>query len=250
MSAGAGRAPGGGSGRAPGGAGAAGRLRHYRAGAGSSGAPGRYSGFVGLMRYLLPAMAAVLLGLVVAWPLFGDGQEGFRIALSEDAGIDGRLTMIKASYQGTDTKNRPFVIRGEEAFQSDSHSPIVLISGIGADIFADRARNGRLAMTAREGVYDRGAERLDLEGDVTVRSDAGHEFHTASARIDLPAGIATGDEPVSGKGPHGLLDAGNFTLKDRGQIMMFGGRVRMTVFPQAVGGLDGDAGRRSDGVRG
>jgi lipopolysaccharide export system protein LptC len=239
-----------GSGRAPGGAVAAGRLRHYRAGAGSIGAPGRYSGFVGLMRYLLPAMAAALLGLVVAWPLFSDGQEGFRIALSEDTGIDGRLTMIKASYQGTDTKNRPFVIRGEEAFQSDSDSPIVHISGIGADIFADRARNGKLAMTAREGVYDREAERLDLEGDVTVRSDAGHEFHTASARIDLPAGIATGDEPVNGKGPHGLLDAGNFTLKDRGQIMMFGGRVRMTVFPHAGGGVDGDAGRRSDGISG
>jgi lipopolysaccharide export system protein LptC len=117
-------------------------------------------------------------------------------------------------------------------------------------MYDDQARGQGMAMSASEGVYQRELEQLDLAGDVTVRSDAGHEFHTASARIDLPAGIATGDEPVNGKGPHGLLDAGNFTLKDRGQIMMFGGRVRMTVFPHAGGGLDGDAGRRSDGISG
>ena len=110
---------------------AAGRLRHYRAGAGSVGGPGHYSGFVGLMRYLLPALAAALLGLVVAWPLVSDGQTGIHVPLSEDPEIDGRLTMVKASYQGTDSKNRPFTIRGEEAFQTESDSPIVYISGIG-----------------------------------------------------------------------------------------------------------------------
>ena len=52
--------------------------------------PSRYSGFVGLMRYLLPAVAACLLGLVVGWPLVSDGGEGIRIPLATDAGIDGR----------------------------------------------------------------------------------------------------------------------------------------------------------------
>ena len=232
-----------------GGARAAGRLRHYRAGGGSVGGPGSYSDFVGLMRYLLPTLAAALLGLVVAWPLISGGEEGFHVPLGEDAGIDGRLTMVNASYQGTDPKNRPFTIRGDEAFQTDSKSPIVYITGIGADLFVGGGKNRQLAMTAREGVYDRDSEFLDLSGDVTVRSDEGHEFHTASAHIDLPAGVARGDEPVSGTGPHGLLDAGNFALIERGKIMTFGGRVRMTVYPDAVGGADGDEERRGAGRR-
>ena len=89
-----------GTGGVAGGAAPAGRLRHYRAdGDGSVGRPSRYSGFVGLMRYLLPAMAAALLGLVVAWPLLSDGQEGIHVPLIEDPEVDGRLTMVNASYQ-------------------------------------------------------------------------------------------------------------------------------------------------------
>jgi len=226
-----------------------GQLRHYRAGDGGAGRPGGYSGFVGLMRYLVPAMAAALLALVVGWPLIGGGEEGIHVPLSEDAGIDGRLTMVNASYRGTDAKNRPFAIRGDEAFQPESDSPIVHLSGIEADIFADQARSQLLTMTANEGLYRRDAELLDLEGDVTVRSDAGHEFRTASARVDLPAGVASGSQPVSGKGPHGLLEAGNFALMERGQLMTFGGRVRMTLFPHAVTGSEGDQGRQGDGSR-
>ena len=229
----------------------AGKLRYYRARAGATGGgPGRYSGFVGLMRYLLPAMAAALLGLVVAWPLVGDGEKGLHIPLATDAGIDGRLTMLNASYQGTDAKNRPYAVRGEEAFQPESDSPIVHLSGIEAGFLGDKEESGKLALTANEGRFQRDAERLDLTGDVTVRSEAGHELVTTEARIDLPAGTAEGDEPVSGKGPHGLLDAGNFALLDRGQVMTFGGRVRVTLFPHAVGGLDGSLAGQDDESRG
>lgn len=235
----------------PGGAARAGRLRHYRAGAGGGvGRPGRYSGFVGLMRFLLPAMAAALLGLVVAWPLVGDGEEGIHVPLIDNPDVDGRLTMVNASYQGTDAKNRPFAVRGAEAFQPDSDSPIVHLSGIEADIFGDQARSSLMALTANEGLYRRDAEQLDLSGDVTVRSDAGHEFRTSMAHIDLPAGTASGDEPVSGIGPYGLLDAGNFALLDRGEIMTFGGRVRMTLYPHALGGSDDALGRQGNENRG
>ena len=166
----------------------AGRLRHYRAdGGGSVGRPGRYSGFVGLMRYLLPTMAAALLGLVVAWPLVSGGQEGVHVPLIEDPDVDGRLTMVNASYRGTDAKNRPFAVRGAEAFQPENDSPIVHLSGIEADIYGDQARSSMMALTANEGLYQRDAEQLDLSGDVRVRSDAGHEFRTSKAPY-RPAG--------------------------------------------------------------
>lgn len=209
------------------------RLQHYGAGAASAGNPDSYSGFVGLMRYLLPAVALILLGLVVAWPLMTGREEGFRISFSEEAETDSTLKMVKARYMGTDANNRPFTIMAEEASQPDSDSPIVHLKAIEADIFVDQARSEWLAVTADEGLYQRDAKLLDLAGDVTVYSDTGHELHTTAAHVDLPAGTAEGDEPVSGQGPFGLLDANSFTVTDRGQVMTFGGRVQVTVFPDA-----------------
>jgi lipopolysaccharide export system protein LptC len=214
-----------------GGSGAGGRLRNYQARARQNRAPGRYSNFVGVMRYGLPAVAVLLLALVMAWPLMTGREEGFRISFSEDAEIDSTLKMVKARYVGTDEKNQPFTITAEEAFQPDRDSPIVHLSAIEADIFVDEGSAEWLALTANEGLYQRDSRLLDLAGDVTVYSDAGHEFHTNTAHVDLRTGIAEGHEPMTGQGPHGLLNAGSFKLKERGQVMQFGDRVRMIVFP-------------------
>ena len=227
------------SGSGTGGIAAAGRLRHYDARAGRAGSPRLYSGFVGFMRYLLPAVAVILLGLVMIWPLMSGKQEGFRVSLSENAETDGTLKMVKARYLGTDAKNRPFAIRAEEASQPDGDSPIVHLTAIEADIFVDQARSEWLAMTANEGLYQRDARLLDLAGEVTVYADSGYEFHTTATHVDLSAGTTEGDEPVSGQGPYGLLDAGNFVIEERGDVMAFGGRVRVTVFPR-VGKRDDD----------
>lgn len=217
---------------------AADRRRHYTAAPAAEGGIGSYSRFVGLMRYLLPAVAMLLLGLVVAWPLADGERAGLHLPFGADAGADGALKMIAARYTGTDTKNRPFTITAAEASQPSGDSPLVHLTEIEADILVDRARGERLAMTADAGLYRRDAERLDLTGEVVVHADSGHSFRTTEARVDLPAGTAAGDAPVRGQGPYGLLDANNFMLRDGGRTMTFGGRVRMTIFPDAL--------RRSD----
>ncbi len=217
---------------------AAERRRHYTAAPAAEGGIGSYSRFVGLMRYLLPAVAMLLLGLVVAWPLADGERAGLHLPFGADAGADGALKMIAARYTGTDTKNRPFTITAAEASQPSGDSPLVHLTEIEADILVDRARGERLAMTADAGLYRRDAERLDLTGEVVVHADSGHSFRTTEARVDLPTGTAAGDAPVRGRGPYGLLDANNFMLRDGGRTMTFGGRVRMTIFPDAL--------RRSD----
>ena len=217
---------------------AADRLRHYTAAAGAEGGIGSYSRFVGLMRYVLPVTAMALLGLVVAWPLTEGEHAGFPIPFSDDAGADGAPKMTGVRYTGADAKNRPFTITAREASQPSGDSPLIHLTEIAADLLVDRARGERLAMTADKGLYRRDAERLDLAGEVVVHADSGHSFRTTEARIDLPAGVAEGDAPVSGQSPYGLLDASNFVLRDGGRTMTFGGRVRMTIFPDAL--------RRSD----
>lgn len=198
------------------------------------GAAGRtvaYSNFVGFMRYALPLSALLLLGLVIVWPLATGRQEGFRITFSDAPNLDGSLRMVNARYIGVDNRNQPYTITAAETNQSDPKSPLVTLEQISADVFTDSGNGQWIALTAREGLYDRDARQLDLAGDVSIFSDQGHEFHTEHAHIDLAARTADGNAPLSGHGPLGLLKAGNFFLDDNAEHMFFGGGVKVTILP-------------------
>ena len=190
-----------------------------------------YSNFVGFMRYALPLGALTLLGLIVVWPLATGREEGFRISFSDAPGLDGSLRMVNARYLGVDNRNQPYTVTAAEASQPEPNSPLVTLQDISADVFMDDGRGQWMALTAREGLYQRDERYLDLAGDVSIFSDQGHEFHTARAHVNLAARTADGDAPVEGQGPLGLLQAGNFYLDDNAQTMFFGGGVKMTVFP-------------------
>lgn len=199
--------------------------------AGAAGRTVGYSNFVGIMRYGLPLVALLLLGLVVVWPLVTGREEGFRITFSDASGLDGSLRMVNARYLGVDDRNQPYTVTAAEASQTEPNSPLVKLQDISADVFIDDGKGQWLALTAREGLYERDARLLDLAGDVSIFSDQGHEFHTDRAHVDLGARIADGDALVKGQGPLGLLEAGNFYVDDDKQIMLFGGGVKMTIFP-------------------
>jgi lipopolysaccharide export system protein LptC len=198
------------------------------------GAAGRtvgYSNFVGVMRYALPLGALLLLGLVIVWPLATGREEGFRISFSDAPDLDGSLKMVNARYIGVDNRNQPYTVTAAEANQPEPDSPLVTLAEISADVFTDAGSGQWVALTAREGLYEREARQLDLAGDVSIFSDQGHEFHTERAHVDLAQRTADGDAPLSGQGPLGLLEAGTFFLDDSAQTMFFGGGVKMTIFP-------------------
>jgi len=198
------------------------------------GAAGRtvgYSKFVGFMRYAVPLGAILLIGLVIVWPLATGREEGFRITFSDAPDLDGSLRMVNARYIGVDNRNQPYTVTAAEANQPDPNSPLVTLENISADVFTDSGSGRWIALTAREGLYERDARQLDLAGDVSIFSDQGHEFHTDRAHIDLAARTADGNAPLFGQGPLGLLQAGNFFLDDNAQSMLFGGGVKMTIFP-------------------
>ncbi len=198
---------------------------------GAAGRAGGYSNFVGFMRYALPLGALLLLGLVIVWPLATGREEGFRITFSDAPDLDGSLRMVNARYIGVDNRNQPYTVTAAEANQPDANSPLITLEEISADVFTDAGAGQWIALTAREGLYERDARQLDLAGDVSIFSDQGHEFHTDRAHVDLAARTADGDAPLSGQGPLGLLEAGNFFLDDNAQSMFFGGGVKMTIFP-------------------
>ncbi|RMG09388.1 MAG: LPS export ABC transporter periplasmic protein LptC [Planctomycetota bacterium] len=192
----------------------------------------RYSLFVTTMKVILPATAAALILLVVAWPHLTAQREGFRIDVA-DLGLEQAktLSMVNARFDGIDERNRPYTITADVATQSSSNENLITLEAPKADITLEDG--AWLALSAREGRYDRGRNRLELSGEVSLFHDKGFEIRTESARIDLARGTAEGSEPVTGHGAAGSLVGKGFRILDRGRRIIVLGKSRLILLPGA-----------------
>lgn len=192
----------------------------------------RYSFFVGFMKVLLPATAAALVLLVLAWPQFTIEEESFRLSVSKLApGQAESLTMLNARFEGIDDTDRPYTVTADIATQSENDKDLVTLERPKADItLADGAW---LVLTAKSGEYHRETQVLDLTGAVNLFHDKGFELRTEAARILLDEGMAEGAQPVQGQSNIGTIEAEGFRVLDRGARIFFLGRSKMVFLPKA-----------------
>lgn len=199
-----------------------------------------YSLFVSSMKLLLPALAAGLVLLVVAWPqLMPDvtrsGLDFQKIARDQAK----TLNMLNARYSGVDENNQPFNVAADLATQAPDNENVVELQHPKADI---RTTDGDLvALSARVGHYHREEETLDLTGRVHLVHDDGFDMITESASVSLKDGSAAGDEAVVGQGPSGKLQSEGFRLRERGQVILFTGKSSLLIYPDPKESLPGNA---------
>ena len=194
-----------------------------------------YSLFVTSMKVVLPALAAGLVLLVIAWPQIMPDVSRSGIDFQKIARDQAKtLNMLNARYSGVDDNNQPFNVAADLATQAPDNENLVELQHPKADI---RTTEGDLvALSARLGHYFREEEKLDLAGKVQLTHGKGFDIRTESATIDLKDGSAAGDAAVSGQSPSGELQSEGFRLSERGQIILFTGKSRLMVYPDAEDG--------------
>ncbi len=189
--------------------------------------------FVGLIKYSLVGVALSLVVLVVAWPRLMAGGESFMPSFAKLGPEDFQLRMVNARYMGTDARDRPFVITAELAVQDPSDPWRVALQQLQADI---TMQDGTwLSLTADKGQYHQRRQQLRLDGGISIFSDLGYELQAQDVEVDLAAGRAASALPIRGQGPFGLLRAQNFEITEFGDVIRFGGGVKMTLYPGEAG---------------
>ncbi len=191
-----------------------------------------YSRFVHMMKFLLPLVAVVLVGLILVWPYLRSEDLRFRINFAAlTAGDTEDPSMVNPRYLGIDDENQAFSITADLARKLASDSMNVELEMPKADITLDDGT--WLVMTAETGIFKRLKKTLDLIGAVNLYHDSGYEFQTAKASIDLEKGTANSTLPVRGQGPFGDLQAEGFRLIDKGRTILFTGKAKLVIFPGA-----------------
>jgi lipopolysaccharide export system protein LptC len=137
------------------------------------------------------------------------------------------ISMENARFSGRDDRNRSFTVTADKARQKSSDSTIIHLVQPKADL--DLTDGRQVAIRAVSGIYVRGDQLLNLAGDVTVSDNRGFEFRTSSASVDLGKHTATGDAPVTGRGPSGDITSEGFQVLDDGDRVIFTGKTNLTV---------------------
>src|SRR6185369_2452691 len=111
-----------------------------------------YSRFVGLMKFLLPAVAVGLLLLVAAWPRLQAGLDRLRLSFTRlDLSEARDLRMVNARFSGIDKQHRPYVLTADVARQMPDRNDLMALEGSKGDITLQSG--AWLAVTAFTGVY-------------------------------------------------------------------------------------------------
>jgi len=189
----------------------------------------RHSRFVALTKRLLPALAVGLLLLVVAWPRVESMRQALRLSIIPHLDLSGAsdLQMVQARYTGVDRENRPFVVTAAVARQKPNLDDLVTLEHPKGDLTT--TGGSRIELSADTGFYQPQSQLLDLFGNVALHQDKGNEFHSASAHVDMAAGTAEGDDPITGQGPFGSIVAQGFRFLDRGATDIFTGHATLEI---------------------
>ena len=203
---------------------------------------GGYSVFVGVMKVLLPAAAAVFIMLLLAWPELTPGKDEIGLDLSELT-IDQPegVTMLNARFSGFDGRNQPFLVTADVASQATDNEAVVSLELPKADITLEDG--SWVALSARDGLFDRERKTVDLVGQVSFFHDKGFELHTETAHFDLGKGTAMSREAVTGQGVFGQIEATGFDSFDQGDRIIFTGPTRLLLYPGARAQTPSEPGR-------
>lgn len=189
-----------------------------------------YSRLVAALKVALPALAVVLLSLVVVWPQLTAGPDKAspltfaRLAAPQQQ----TQTMIDARYHGSDGSNQPFTVTAELAKETEPGSQKIRLTRPRADI---TLRSGAwVLLEAEEGLYDQMSQQLELVGSVNMFHDAGYELHTSRLSVDIAKSEVTGPEPVEGRGPRGELSGQGLRVTEGGKVVATTGKSRLLTY--------------------
>lgn len=188
----------------------------------------RYSRMVGTLRLVLPALAAILLGLVVAWPRLTANDDKFQIGFSQlsPSSVE-HLSMVNARFYGLNRRNQPFTLTADVATEDEPGSGLIVLDQPKGDFITTGGKG--VYVEARRGFYQQKQQYLDLEGEVALFHEDGYELHTEKARVDLKTSEVVGSVPVQGRGPQGLIDGSGFRIREKGARVEVTGKSQMNL---------------------
>jgi lipopolysaccharide export system protein LptC len=192
----------------------------------------RHSSRVRLLRRAIPVGAVVVVA-AVAFVAFVEPFRTLPAGLTVGpVSMNGtKVTMELPKLSGFKKDARPYEVTARWAAQDIKNPTIIELKDIRARIALQE--RGMATVEAADGIYNTQSEQIRLKDDVKITSDSGYEARLSSATVEFKAGTVTSDDPVTVRFTGGTIDAEGVDMLDNGQHVVFRGRVRTVMNPDA-----------------
>jgi lipopolysaccharide export system protein LptC len=186
----------------------------------------RHSRRVRLLRKAIPVACLAALVGPVAWGIvspFARSNMDVKVGPISVAGT--KVTMEAPKLSGFKKDNKSYLVTADQAVQDLKQPSVVELNRLAAQLEQEDKKFVRLK--SDWGRFDQNGDRLDLKGNVQVRTDTGYEADLRSARVNVKSGDIVTTEPVAVRNSDGSsTTADTMELKDNGKYVVFEGRVR------------------------
>ncbi|MBI1359299.1 MAG: hypothetical protein GC155_03345 [Alphaproteobacteria bacterium] len=196
----------------------------------------RRTALVHIIRLLFTCAAVVSAGFLLG-PVI---EKAFAPGSRPITGPTLNVTMLNPRFEGADANGRPFVITADTARRRREN--VSMIDLVNPQMQDEASTN----VKAREGVYDRDAQVLDLVGDVVMTDVAGYTFTADKTRMYIRENRVEGKTPLHGFGPLGEVTADSYEVADDGDRIVLTGHVWSKIIPRSAddqGAGKGEAGK-------
>lgn len=197
----------------------------------------KHSRYVGVLKIGLPVGALILIAVFAGWAWLST-PEGFTADVAGSAVKDGKLVMANPKLNGFTDDNLPYAMTAERAIQDLTEASRIALEKIDARLPIEA--ESWADITADNGVFDNESNTLDVTSPMTIRTNDGLLANLKSAFVDMNSGRITSSDPVSISMKGSTLEAEKMAVEDRGKIIVFEDRVRMTILPDQLKAGDKD----------
>ena len=182
-----------------------------------------HSRLIRTARVILPVLA---LGLACALGIMIGGHT-LRARSAAPRDTVSHIRMINPHFFGRDRQGRPFELTAAQAARADGDMQEVLLDRVVVTLDVNGAHPSRLS--ADHGVYREDTRILRLTDNVHVDDGRASSIVTNQAIVDTRAGTVTGAQGVASQTTAGAVSAGNYTVLEKGDRVIFRGGVHARV---------------------
>lgn len=184
--------------------------------------------FIKFAKRAFPIASIVLLVVLVGLPLSASQEFSFLLSKDSAEKANERMRVQEATYRGETARGEPFEIMAKSGVQKSSTVPVVMLTGLSAEI---RREDGPATVTAPSGDFFIEENRIVVNGPVTARSASGYSLNGNRIEVDINENRVNASEPVNGKLPMGTFQADSFTADIEGRSVTLSGSVKLRITP-------------------